>query len=109
MKFTDIPPEFRPEELALVNQRLKQLLDLQKEAGQQAIQYLLLTNSGGAIAVLGFIGASNAVRALTLPRVSLAFFACGVFLSGVLLALRVHEFEWLLRCYRKELKEYLKT
>jgi hypothetical protein len=107
MRFTDLPPDARDREVAGINVRWAQLNELVMEASEQAIKYLFLTNSGGAIAVLSFIGSSSNVRALWAPRIALALFSTGVVLAGVLLALRLHEIEWLDKSYRADATKYL--
>ena len=39
-----------------INERWSQLYELEKEWGKEAIKYLMLTNAGGAVATLSFIG-----------------------------------------------------
>jgi hypothetical protein len=51
--------------------------------------FLFTTNAGGAIAVLSFIGSSNITKSI-LPILSLCFYATGVILVGVLMALAYH-------------------
>jgi hypothetical protein len=97
----------REREVAGINVRWGQLNQFVKEASEQAIKFLFLTNSGGAIAVLSFIGTSDAVRALLAPRIALALFSLGVVLSGVIVALRLHQFEWLDKSYRADATNYL--
>lgn len=44
---------------AYINRRWGQLYELEKEWGERALKYLFLTNSGGAIATLSFLGAAK--------------------------------------------------
>jgi len=107
MLFTELPPEAQERELADINVRWGQLYRLVKDVSDQVIKYLLLTNSGGAVAVLSFLGASQEVRELQAPKIALALFAVGVIMSGVLLALRLHQFEWLDKQFRVDVTAYL--
>ena len=50
----------------------------------------MLTNAGGAIAVLGFMGSSDVVRAMHGPRYALGFFLSGIVLTGILIARGIH-------------------
>ncbi len=49
---------------AQINRRWGQLYELEKEWGEKALKYLFLTNSGGAIATLSFLGAAEELTAL---------------------------------------------
>ena len=42
-----------------INRRWEQLYGLEKEWGERTLKFLFLTNSGGAIATLSFIGAAK--------------------------------------------------
>jgi len=53
-----------------INQRWEQLYELEKEWGERALKYLLLTNAGGAIATLSFLGTSPA--AIKMPGAKIA-------------------------------------
>jgi hypothetical protein len=50
----------------------------------------MLTNAGGTLATLSFLGTSEAVRKLVAPKLSLALFVGGLFLVGLLVALSTH-------------------
>ena len=71
MKFSSYPQEFKNNQVNIINQRWKQLYELEKEWADKATKYLFLTNSGGSIAVLSYMGAAG-----TLFRSSMAFALC---------------------------------
>ena len=48
--------ELKKHQIEYINLRWKQLYDLEKERADQAIKYLFLTNSGGAVTVLSLWG-----------------------------------------------------
>jgi hypothetical protein len=80
MKFSTCPsPEIRNNQINFINQRWKQLYDLEKEWSDNAIKYLFLTNSGGAVAVLSYMGSAG-----TLFRLSMAIALCS-FLLGLII------------------------
>ena len=56
MKFSETPKELRDERVEHINTRWGQLYELEKESGHTALSYLFITNSGGAVATLAFIG-----------------------------------------------------
>ena len=80
---------------------------LTKEWGDKAISYLMLTNSGGAVAVLSFMGASDTVRRMVGPKIASGCFSLGVICTGILVAKQLHRFERVFKGYRKEAEEYL--
>jgi hypothetical protein len=69
-------------------------------------QYLFLTNSGGAIAVLSFMGASENVRAMLGPKWSLGFFVLGLILVGLLSAYQLHRSAMLNSEWRESLQQF---
>jgi hypothetical protein len=74
--------------------------------GERAIRYLLLTNSGGAIAVLGFLGGSPAAISLTSAKIALLFFVIGVVLVGVTTAKQYHEAAYLYEAWQSDVDDY---
>lgn len=57
-----------------------------------AINYLFLSNAGGAVAVLSFVATTAGGKNLQSPLVALGFFSLGLILVGVIKAYRVHYF-----------------
>jgi hypothetical protein len=108
VKYTELSPNERAGEIGQINGRWGQLYGLEKEAAEQGIKFLFLTNAGGAVAVLSFIGTSDVVRLLIAPKIALGLFALGVVLNGVLLALRLHQFERLFKQWREDVDTYFK-
>jgi hypothetical protein len=81
------------EQLDYINQRWTQLNTLSNDAADKAKKYLLLTNAGGAIATLSFLGAVENIRSQWAPKVALSLFLIGLILIGVNTALWVHHIE----------------
>ena len=106
MKLSSTGEPARTDRLDYINERWKQLLRLVEDTELRALKYLTLTNSGGAIAVLSFMGASESVRNLTGPKIALGFFIVGIILTGVLMAKGVHMMDRLLRNWRNDVKKY---
>jgi hypothetical protein len=69
-----------------INERWRQLHALEKEWAERAVQYLFLTNAGGAIATLSFLGASEKAFNRTGLKWSLALFVAGLILVGFVIA-----------------------
>jgi len=83
--FSSTDKELRQQRIDYVNTRWGQLYELQNHWGEKAFRYLLLTNSGGAIATLGFLGASESTLNITGAKVALFLFIAGIFLVGAIL------------------------
>lgn len=56
----------------------------------RALNYLLFTNSGGAVATAGFIGTTKSSDLPLGPIIALALFLVGVVVAGILAAYSVH-------------------
>ncbi|MGA2802440.1 MAG: hypothetical protein ABSE97_08760 [Verrucomicrobiota bacterium] len=103
------PPEtqeLRNHRIEYINQRWKQLHALEKECAEVAIKYLLLTNSGGAIAVLSFMGSSEKARSSHYAVAALASFVVGVILVGVFNILRYYRVANLFNSWRRDSEKY---
>lgn len=77
---------------AFVNVWWGQLYALEKDWGERALRFLLITNSGGAVTTISFLGASEHARGLLGVKVSL-----GLFLVGVSTAKTLHRMSWLFK------------
>ena len=83
--------ELRNHRIEYSKQRWKQLHALEKECAEIAIKYLLLTNSGGAVTVLSFMGASEKARGSCGAIAALACFVAGVVLVGIFNVIRYYK------------------
>lgn len=99
-KFSTLEPSVRDRLIGHIDRRWKQLYDLEKEWGERVVKYLLLTNSGGAIAMLGFLGASDKALNLVGTKIALFLFVFGVILAGVSTAKTFHHMSRLLKEYK---------
>ncbi len=100
------PEELRRVRIDHINTRWSQLHELEKEWGEKAIKYLLLTNSGGAIATLSFLGASKTALDSLGAKVALFLFILGVFLVGVMTAKQFHFASGLFKTYKNDVEKY---
>lgn len=105
-KFSQLDEEKRVENHAYISQRWIQLHELEKEWAEKAIRYLFLTNSGGAIATLSFLGSSSSTLNLLGTKVALIIFVLGVFLVGVLTARTLHGLSELYRGWKADVTQY---
>jgi len=102
--FSQLPESHRQQNIDHINQRWSQLYHLQKEWADKAVNFLFLTNSGGAIAMLSFIGTREDVHCLV--KIGLALMLIGIILVGVLVARSYHLMTGLFDAYRTDVKEY---
>lgn len=100
VKYPEMTPEQRQHYAEAVNRRWKQLHEWETNWGERAYKYLLLTNSGGAVAILSFLGTDSA-RHVALAKFALVCFVLGLILVGVEIARRVHYMENLYARYRE--------
>ena len=89
-----------------INQRWRQLYELEKEWGERVLRYLLLTNAGGAIATLGFLGGYPTAIKMLGVKISLVLFVLGVFLVGVSTAKLFHDMSHLFKSYKSDVEHY---
>jgi hypothetical protein len=106
VKYSNDTDEHRKANIDYVNQRWKQLYGLEMEFGSEGIKYLLLVNSGAAVAVLAFHGSVASVRDMAWPKVMLGFFVIGVILVGVLHIARHQNVQSLFGNWRSSVNEY---
>jgi hypothetical protein len=83
-----------------INNRWRQLYELEKEWGERALKYLFLTNSGGAIATLSFLGAYDGALNIVGAKFALFLFVIGVLLAGISTAITFHHMAHLLKEYK---------
>jgi hypothetical protein len=90
---------------AHINRRWGQLYQLQKEWGERAFKYLFLTNSGGAIATLSFLGAANELTGLG-TKIALFLFVLGIVFAGISTAKTFHHMSGLLKKYKQGVEDF---
>ena len=89
-----------------MSQRWTQINTLRNDFIEKAIRFLFLTNAGGAVAVLSFIGNSDEARRMGGPLFALVCFALGIVFIGIYLAIQYHRFDSLLRGYYSDVRKY---
>ena len=106
MKFSQMSGPGQQQVIDQVNRRWGQLYELEKEWGERVYKYLLLTNSGGAVAMLSFLGTGKANHALA-AQWALVAFVMGVIITGCALARIYHRMEGLLSMYKRDARRFL--
>jgi hypothetical protein len=99
-------PEAQNKNMQYIDLRWKQLYALQKEWGEKAINLLIFLNSGGAVAMLGFIGTQKSPVWLG-SKVALGAFSGGIVCVCIVTAISYHHMEFLFDTWRKGVQEYL--
>lgn len=106
MKYSDDTDEHREANKSYANERWRQLYGLQNDWGTEGIKYLLLVNSGAAVAMLAFLGSVADARKLWWPIAMLGSFASGIVLIGFLHALRHYRVLKLFKKWRESVNDY---
>jgi hypothetical protein len=99
-------PELRKFRHEYIDRRWFQLYSLEKETGERALKYLFLTNSGGAVAVLSFLGNSEKARTSIGAWIALFLFGLGVILVGIFHAWHYHRMFGLFESWKKSAREF---
>jgi hypothetical protein len=89
-----------------INERWRQLHAHEKEWAERAVQYLFLTNAGGDIATLSFLGASEKAFNRTGLKWSSALFVGGLILVGFVIAKTYYHMSGLFKHYRRAVDSY---
>lgn len=105
-KYSEQSPDRKNYLMERVNRRWAQLHALEKEWGDRAYKFLLLTNAGGAIATLSFLGAKPEGLLIFYAKLALGMFMAGVVLTGVATAHRLHRSGQLLNKYRADSEKF---
>jgi hypothetical protein len=106
MKYSDDSKEHRETNIGYTNERWRQLYSVQSDWATEGIKYLMLVNSGGAVAMLAFLGSVAKARDLSWPKATFGFFALGIVLIGFLHVLRHYHISQLFKKWRESVNEY---
>lgn len=110
MSLGETPPEDDPQPdqaqydrwIERINQRWGQLYQLEKEWGERCLSYLMVTNAGGAIATLSFLGASDRALGMGGVKFALGLFVLGIVLVGVCIARAYHHMSGLFHAWKRD-------
>ena len=89
-----------------IDERWDQLSNLSLDLINNGIKYLFSINAGAAVAILAFIGSSEAVRVLKWPWYSLTLFILGLVLVGIINFVRFHLVEFIYKHWRADVLKY---
>jgi hypothetical protein len=84
------------------------LRSIQRSAAERAEKYLVLTNGGGVVTCLSFMGAFPGLREKPTVWIVLGFFVAGVILCGILAAINYHTSDSQLRGWIQDTNRFLK-
>lgn len=105
MKFSQMTEVRQQQVIDAVNRRWGQLHGLEKEWGERVYKYLLLSNSGGAVAMLSFLGTGKAAH-LMASQLALVAFVLGVIITGCGLARIYHRMDRLFSKYKDDARQF---
>ena len=106
MKLSETNGEMRKEYLEYVQTRWTQLQETLTERAETVWKYLLLTNSGSAIAALSFMGANKTLTPIPNAPSMLIAFLVGVVLVGVGHAIGYYRANWLFAGWENDVSNY---
>jgi hypothetical protein len=106
MPFSQEDPHIQQYHSDLVIARWSQINTLRNQWIEKALRFLVLTNAGGAVAVLSFIGNSDEARRMCGPRFALSCFAAGIIVAGIFIAVQFHRFDSMFKGYHSDSAKY---
>ena len=106
MPFSKEIPPIQQSRYGVATERWAQINTLRNQWIEKALRFLILTNAGGAVAVLSFIGNSDEARRMFGPRFALSCFALGIIVAGIFIAIQFHRFDFMFRGYHSDSAKY---
>jgi len=106
MKLSETTGDQRKTHLEYVDNRWKQLHEMSNERTEKAWSYLMLTNSGSAVAVLSFMGANKTLTPIPGAPLMLLCFLVGLVLVGLGHAVGYYRSYGLFSKWRENVGEY---
>ena len=100
----DVTDDMREIRNKYIDSRLAQLQNIAVESGDQALKYLFLTNAGGAVAVLAYLGSSS--NSGLSAKLTLVLFFIGILFVGFYRAYMVHYHESLFKSFSSLINQY---
>lgn len=105
---TETPKELLDSRNQYINERWSQLMILQSKYADEIIKYLFLVNSGGAIAVLSYLGTGSNMLDTFYAKMSLLSFALGIVFVGIVRAFLIHRSYNYLNAWQRDVQKYHK-
>jgi len=107
-KLSESTPEQRTARLEYIDKVWKYLSDQGLVRLDAAVNMLMLTNAGGAVATLSFMGAMKTVEPVPRAPAMLALFLTGVVLVGILRAIHYYRVIWVIAGWRDDVERFFK-
>lgn len=86
MKYKEATKMFNAECSKYISYRSSQIIQAIDYWTDLSVKYLIYINAGGAVVILGFMGASSSVRDIVGPKLALLSFVFGLVTVGIVLA-----------------------
>ena len=106
-RYSKYPPEAQKWFVTKIDQRWGQLHAFEKEWSEKAVQFLFLSNAGGAAATLSFLGASDKAFDRAGVKWSLLWFVLGLIFVGFTTAKAYYTASGLFKAYKTEAHKFL--
>ncbi len=81
---SEFPEDFKEETVDRIDKRWAQLNQLTLDYTERCIRYLFITNTGGALAIITYIGAAGVSAANPHHKSALVLFVAGIIYAGLL-------------------------
>jgi hypothetical protein len=108
MRYSELDSLYRQDVIDSIKQRWEQLYELEKEWSDKAVKFLFLTNSGGAIALLSFLGTGAILIQSSYVKFGLISFVVGILFVAVIIARAHNHMSYLFESYRKDVNQFYK-
>lgn len=102
MKWSEIPEEQWANHQKYVEDRWKDLSLHAHTWSKESLKIIFLTNAGGAVATLTFIGTASTVRAEGWPWIMLGFFCFALILLQIFHGAQYYKLNWMWDSYRRD-------
>jgi len=106
--FSQLDASVRDNLVRHIDNRWEQLYSLEKDWGEKSLRFLLVTNAGGAIATLSFLGASDEALNLRGTKIALFLFVVGVLFVGISVGKNFHHMSKLFKSYKVDVDKFFK-
>jgi len=107
MKYKETTKKLNAECSKYISDRFSQIIQAIDYWADLSVKYLIYVNAGGAIVILGFMGASSSVRDMLGSRLALLSFVFGLVTAGMVLAIGFYRMAHFQRCLKEDINKYM--
>ena len=107
MKYKKSTKMFNAECSKYISDRSAQIIQAIDYWSDLSLKYLISINSGGAIIILAFMGASSSVRGMVGSKLALLFFVFGLVTAGMILAIGFYRMARFQKSLKNDMNKYL--